>query len=131
MVNDPIADMLTRIRNGLRSRKAEVEVPGPRINHGIARVLRDEGYILDYKPLEVGPQRLLRVYLKYGPDGEMVVTRIQRESRLSRRVYHGVDEIPRVRNGLGIAIVSTSKGVLSDRECRKQRVGGEVLCTVE
>jgi small subunit ribosomal protein S8 len=131
MVNDPIADMLTRIRNALRGRKAEVEVPGPRINLGIARVLKDEGYILDSKPVEVGPRRLLRVYLKYGPEGEMVITRLRRESRLSRRVYHGVDEIPRVRDGLGIAILSTSKGVLSDRECRRQRVGGELLCVVE
>ncbi|MBM4037446.1 MAG: 30S ribosomal protein S8 [Planctomycetes bacterium] len=131
MVNDPIADMLTRIRNALRARKGEVEVPGPRINEGIARVLKDEGYVLDYKPFEAGPRRLLRVYLKYGPDGEMVITSLRRESRLSRRIYRGVDDIPRVRNGLGVAVLSTSKGVLSDRECRKQRVGGEVLCTVE
>jgi len=131
MVNDPIADMLTRVRNALAARKAEVEVPGPNINVGIARVLKDEGYILDYKAMEAGPRRLLRVYLKYGPDGEMVVTRLRRESRLSRRVYRGVAEIPRVQNGLGIAILSTSMGILSDRECRRHRVGGELLCSVE
>lgn len=131
MVNDPIADMLTRIRNGLQARKAEVEVAGTKVTLGIARVLKDEGYILDYKSMEVPPRRLIRVYLKYGPDGEMVITRIRRESKLSRRLYRGVDEIPRVQNGLGVAILTTSKGVLSDRECRRQRVGGELLCTVE
>ena len=131
MVNDPIAEMLSRVRNALAARKAEVEVPGPNINVGIARVLKDEGYILDYKAMEAGPRRLLRVYLKYGPDGEMVVTRLRRESRLSRRVYRGVAEIPRVQNGLGIAILSTSMGILSDRECRRHRVGGELLCSVE
>lgn len=131
MVNDPIADMLTRIRNSLRARKAEVDVPGTKVNLGIARVLRDEGYIQDFKPLDVAPRQFIRVYLKYGPDGEMVITGIRRESKLSRRVYHGVDELPRVRNGLGIAILTTSKGVLSDRECRRERTGGELLCTVE
>mgnify|MGYP000097265630 CR=1 FL=1 len=130
MVNDPIADMLTRMRNALRARKAEVEVPGTKVNIGIARVLRDEGYIADFKPMEAGPRRLLRVYLKYGPDGEMVVREIRRQSKLSRRVYRGVAEIPRVCNGLGIAILSTPRGILSDRECRRERVGGELLCTV-
>ncbi|MBM4030215.1 MAG: 30S ribosomal protein S8 [Planctomycetes bacterium] len=130
MVNDPISDMLTRVRNALKARKGEVEVLGTKPNVGVARVLKDEGYILDYKVLEVGPRRLLRVYLKYGPDGEMVITRLRRESKLSRRVYHGVADIPRVQNGLGVAILSTSKGILSDRECRRHRVGGELLCTV-
>jgi len=130
-VNDPIADMLTRIRNALKARKTEVEAAGTKTNLGIARVLRDEGYILDYKPVEVPPRRWVRVYLKYGPDGEMVISRIRRESKLGRRVYRGVDEIPRVQDGLGIAILTTSKGVMSDRECRRQRVGGELLCTVE
>lgn len=131
MVNDPIADMLTRLRNALTARKAEVDVPCTKVNLGIARVLRDEGYIQDFKTLDVAPARMIRAYLKYGPDGEKVITRIRRESRLSRRVYHGVNEIPRVQNGLGIAILTTSKGVLSDRECRRNRVGGELLCTVE
>ena len=131
MVNDPIADMLTRVRNALRARKAEVDVPGTKVNLGIARVLRDEGYVQDFKALDVAPRQLLRVYLKYGPDGEMVITGLRRESKLSRRVYRGVDEIPRVHNGLGIAILTTSKGILSDRECRRERTGGELLCTVE
>lgn len=131
MMTDPIADMLTRIRNALRTEKRTVEVPASKVNLGIARVLKDEGYVEDFRFLEVGPQGLVRVYLKYGPEGEMVITSLRRLSKPSRRVYRGVGELPRVRNGLGIAIVSTSKGVLSDRECRRERVGGEVLCTVE
>jgi len=131
MVNDPIADMLTRIRNALKARKTRADVPCNKVNLGIARVLRDEGYIQDFKVLDTEPRREMRVFLKYGPDGEMVITGIRRVSKLSRRVYHGVDDIPRVRNGLGIAILMTSKGVLSDRECRRERVGGELLCVVE
>jgi len=130
MMTDPIADMLTRIRNGLKARKGVVEVKHSKVNLGIARVLRDEGYIQDFKVVEGEPRATLRVYLKYGPDEEMIVTEIQRSSKPSRRVYRGVDEIPRVRNGLGIAIVSTSKGILSDRECRRERIGGEIICTV-
>jgi small subunit ribosomal protein S8 len=129
-MHDPIADMLTRIRNALMRRQPACEVLGSKVNLGIARVLKDEGYIEDFKFMEVGPQGLIRVYLKYGPEGEMVVTELARFSKPSRRVYRGVDDLPRVRNGLGIAIVSTPKGILSDRECRRERVGGEVLCTV-
>jgi len=131
MMTDPIADMLTRIRNALRAEKQTVEVPASKVKVGIARVLKDEGYINDFRLLDVGPQGILRIYLKYGPEGEMVITRIQRVSKPSRRVYRGVDDLPRVRNGLGIAVVSTSRGILSDRECRRERLGGEVLCTVE
>lgn len=131
MVNDPIADMLTRVRNALRARKAETDVTATKVTLGIARVLKDEGYIQDYKVVEAPPRRWVRIYLKYGPHGEMVVTSLRRESKLGRRVYRGVDEIPRVQNGLGVAILSTSKGVLSDRECRRHRVGGELLCSVE
>ena len=95
------------------------------------RVLKDEGYISDFKVVDEGPHGFIRVYLKYGPEGEKVVTEITRVSKPSRRVYRGVEKLPRVRNGLGIAVVSTPKGILSDRECRRERVGGEVLCTVE
>ena len=130
MMTDPIADMLTRIRNGLMSEKQAVDVRGSKVNLGIARVLRDEGYVSDFKFVEVPPQGVVRVYLKYGPEGEMVIQDITRKSKPSRRVYCGVDEIPRVLDGLGISILSTSKGILSDRECRRERVGGEVLCTV-
>ena len=131
MMSDPIADMLTRIRNGLHRRKDAVDVLASKVNLGIARVLKDEGYVRDFKFMDVTAQGMIRVYLKYGPDDEMIVTAITRQSKPSRRVYRGVDKLPRVRNGLGIAILSTPKGILSDRECRRERVGGEVLCTVE
>ena len=130
-MTDPIADMLTRIRNALMVRQPVTEVRASKVNLGIARVLKDEGYIEDFKFMDVGPQGAIRVYLKYGPEGEMVITALRRYSKPSRRVYRGVDELPRVLNGLGIAVVSTPWGVLSDRECRRARVGGEVLCTVE
>jgi small subunit ribosomal protein S8 len=130
MMTDPIADMLTRIRNGLARRQAAVDVRASKVNLGIARVLKDEGYVSDFKVLDVGVQGAIRVYLKYGPEGEMVITEITRQSKPSRRIYRGVEEIPRVCNGLGIAVLSTPKGILSDRECRRERVGGELLCTV-
>jgi small subunit ribosomal protein S8 len=130
MMTDPIADMLTRIRNGLMSRKKAVDVRRSQVNTGIARVLRDEGYIADFKVMDLPPQGMIRVYLKYGPDGEDVIQDLSRTSKPSRRVYCGVDEIPSVMGGLGIAVLSTPKGILSDRECRRERVGGEVLCTI-
>lgn len=130
MMTDPIADMLTRIRNGLMSRKKAVDVRRSQVNTGIARVLRDEGYIADFKVMDLPPQGMIRVYLKYGPDGEDVIQNLSRTSKPSRRVYCGVEEIPSVMGGLGIAVLSTPKGILSDRECRRERVGGEVLCTI-
>jgi len=130
MMTDPIADMLTRIRNGLMSRKKAVDIRGSKLNVGIARVFKDEGYIADYKVMDLTAQGTLRVYLKYGPDGEEIIQKLSRASKPSRRVYCGVDEIPSVMGGLGIAVLSTPKGILSDRECRRERVGGEVLCTV-
>jgi len=129
-LSDPIADMLTRIRNGLRARHEVVNVRASGICEGICRVLKEEGYINDHKRVEDGKQGLLRVYLKYGPLGEDVVTEIQRASRPSRRIYRGAKDLPRPRNGMGIAVVSTSKGVLSGRRCRMENIGGEVLCTV-
>jgi len=130
MMHDPVADMLTHIRNGLHRRKTAVTARASKVNLGVARVLKDEGYIEDFKFVEEGPQGYIRVYLKYGPEDEDVITEITRVSKPSRRVYRGVEDLPRVRNGLGIAIVSTPKGILSDRECRREHVGGEVLCTV-
>jgi small subunit ribosomal protein S8 len=130
MMTDPIADMLTRIRNGLMSRRKAVDVRRSKVNTGIARVLKDEGYIADFKVMDLPPQGMIRVYLKYGPDGEDVIQNLSRTSKPSRRVYRGVDEIPSVMGGLGIAVLSTPKGILSDRECRRERVGGEVLCTI-
>ncbi|HUT59551.1 MAG TPA: 30S ribosomal protein S8 [Phycisphaerae bacterium] len=129
-LSDPIADMLTRIRNALTARHEMLSVRASNVCEGVLRVLKDEGYIEDYKRIEDGKQGLLRIYLKYSPTGEDVVAELKRVSKPSRRVYCGVEDLPRPMDGLGIAVVSTSKGVLSDRECRQQNVGGEVLCTV-
>ena len=129
-LQDPIADMLTRIRNGLAARHEVVNVRASKICEGICRVLKEEGYIDDYKRIDDNRQGMLRVYLKYGPMGEDVITELKRFSKPGRRVYRGVAELPRPMNGLGIAVVSTSGGVLSDRQCRKRNLGGEVLCTV-
>jgi small subunit ribosomal protein S8 len=130
MMTDPIADMLTRVRNALMAHKQSVDIPASREKEGIAHVLKQEGYIQDYRLGEEGPHRLLKVYLKYGPLGEEVIREIKRVSSPGRRIYRTVKDIPRVANGLGIAVVSTSRGIISDRECRKLKVGGEVLCTV-
>lgn len=129
-MSDPIADMLTRIRNALRARHETVNVPASRICEGICRVLKKEGYIQDYSRIADSRQGLLRIYLKYGPMGEDVVRELARASKPSRRVYKGVSDLPRPMNGMGICVVSTSKGILSGRDCRRMNVGGEVLCTV-
>jgi small subunit ribosomal protein S8 len=130
MWSDPIADMLTRIRNGVRIDRSEVKIPSSKLKVGIARVLKEEGYIADYDEIDDGRQGILRVSLKYGPTGEKAITKIDRTSKPGRRVYTGTKDLPRVLDGLGIAIVSTSHGVMSDRQCREKKVGGEVLCTV-
>lgn len=130
MWSDPIADMLTRIRNAIRAGKKEVRIPGSKVKTGIAEVLKIEGYISDFDIIEDGKQGLLRVTLKYGPQGQDLIRSIQRESRPGCRRYVGVERLPKVLDGLGVAIVSTSQGVLSDRTCRQRRIGGEVLCTV-
>jgi len=130
MWSDPVADMLTRIRNAVQMRDREVKIPASNLKAGIAEVLRQEGYILGYDRIDDTRQGILRVQLKYGPAGEPVIAELKRVSRPGRREYHGVDKLPKVLNGLGIAIVSTSQGVLSDRECRARKVGGELLCTV-
>ena len=130
MWSDPIADMLTRIRNAARVRRKQVKIPSSKLKVGIARVLKDEGYITGFDVIEDTRQGILRIDLKYGVRGEDVIHRIQRASRASRRVYRKVKDLPRVLDGLGIVIVSTSSGVLSDRVCRERNVGGELLCTV-
>jgi len=122
--------MLTRIRNALRARHEIVTTPASKVCEGILSVLKEEGYIQDYKRIEDAKQGLLRVYLKYGSAGEDVVNELKRVSTPGRRVYSGVEDIPRPLNGLGVSIVSTSRGVLSDRKCREMNIGGEVLCTV-
>ncbi|MHC4294362.1 MAG: 30S ribosomal protein S8 [Planctomycetota bacterium] len=129
-LSDPIADALTRIRNALGAHHETVNVKASKSCEGLCGVLKEEGYIEDYKRIEDNKQGLLRVYLKYGRLGEDVIRELKRVSRPGKRVYGGVDEIPRPLNGLGIAIVSTSRGILSDRQCREFNVGGEVLCTV-
>ncbi|UCG34127.1 MAG: 30S ribosomal protein S8 [Phycisphaerales bacterium] len=130
MWSDPIADMLTRIRNAAQAHMQTVMIPNSKVKTGIARVLKEEGYIEDYDLIEDNRQGLLRVALKYGPMGERVIQSLGRVSRGGRRVYRGYEDLPRVLDGLGVAVVSTSRGILSDRECREQKVGGEVLCTV-
>ena len=129
-MQDPIADMLTRIRNAVHAGLAKVDVKRSNICLGIAQVLKDEGYILDVQSIDDARQGLLRVYLKYGPQGEKLILKLDRISKPSCRVYRAVSELPRVLAGLGICVVSTSQGVLSDRQCRQRRLGGEVLCKV-
>ena len=127
---DPIADMLTRIRNANRVGRRMVIIPKSKICTGIAQVLQDEGYIESFDVIDDAQQGQLRVKLKYALDGGKVIHAIDRESKPGRRVYRAVDALPRVLNGMGIAVVSTSKGVMSDRKARENNVGGELLCTV-
>lgn len=130
MMTDPIADMLTRIRNALQIERPFVDIPASKLKIGIADVLQREGYIWDYEIVQQHPQNILRVNLKYGPNGERVIQRIQRVSTPGRREYTNLREMPEVLQGLGISVLSTSQGVLSNREAKKERVGGEVLCTI-
>jgi small subunit ribosomal protein S8 len=129
-LSDPIADMLTRIRNAARINRAEVNIKASNICVGIASVLKKEGYILDYDRIEDGYQGIIRASLKYDQDGGSIITEITRVSKPGCRIYSAAGELPRVMGGMGIAIVSTSKGVMSDNECRQANVGGEILCTV-
>ena len=132
-MTDPIADLLTRIRNGIQARHDRIEIPSSKLKVEIARILKSEGFISNYKQLEAtdgNKQGSLRIFLKYSEDGEPVIHGIERVSRPGRRVYRNKQEIPRVLGGLGLAIVSTSKGVLSGTEAVKSGVGGEVLCQV-
>lgn len=130
MWSDPIADLLTRVRNAARNRAKEVLIPHNGLKLAICQVLKDEGYILDVTEIEGAHQGQIRVALKYGPRGEQVFTRIRRESKPGCRRYVGAPDIPRVLNGLGIAVLTTSRGVMSDRKCRELKIGGELLCTV-
>ncbi|MAT81569.1 MAG: 30S ribosomal protein S8 [Phycisphaerae bacterium] len=127
---DLTADMLTRIRNAVRNRETSVRCLNNRLNRGVAKVLTDEGYINAFEIVDNGREGVLRVDLKYGPRGEDVIRTIDRVSKPGCRVYKKVDELPRPLQGLGIAVVSTSKGVLSDRRCREQKVGGELVAIV-
>ncbi len=131
MMTDPIADMLTRMRNALRNSSATCTVPGSRMKVGVLDVLKREGFIQGYEVHSDGPKSVIRIQFVYGPDGEDVITRLDRFSKPGCRRYRGAGELPAVRGGLGIAVLSTNQGILSDRECRAKKVGGEVLCTVE
>lgn len=129
-MTDPIADLLTRIRNAQNASHSHVEIPASRIKADILSILKSEGYIGDFEKDETGPQGSLRVALKYGTQDEHTIHSIERVSRPGRRIYCGKDEIPRVLNGLGITILSTSRGVMTGADCRKHGVGGEILCNI-
>lgn len=130
-MTDPVADMLTRIRNANMAQKDNLDIPTSKLKARIAEILKEEGFIKNFKEIEGGnPQGILRLQLKYGPDGEKVITGLKRISKPGMRVYAKKDEIPRVLGGLGIAIISTSQGVVTDREARKMDLGGEVICYV-
>jgi small subunit ribosomal protein S8 len=130
MMTDPIADMLTRIRNATRIERQHIDMPTSKIRRGIAQVLKDEGYIWDYEELDTLPARTLRLAMKYGPNGERLITRIDRVSKPGCRVYRGYKDLKPILGGMGIQILSTPKGVLSDRRARTEKVGGEVLALI-
>jgi len=130
MMTDPIADLLTRIRNALQIERPSVDIPASKMKVGLVGALQREGYIWDFEIIEQSPQNVLRVNLKYGPNGERVIQKIDRVSKPGCRVYSSADEIPDVLQGLGVSILSTNKGILSNREARKEHVGGEVMCTI-
>ena len=129
-LTDPVADFLTRIRNAHRARHQKLDVPASKLKSEIARILKEEGYISNYKAADEDGQKLLRVYLKYGANNEAAIRDLQRISKPGCRVYIGRDEIRRVQGGLGISIMTTPKGVMTGRQARREGVGGEILCEV-
>jgi small subunit ribosomal protein S8 len=130
MLTDPIADMLTRIRNAITVKRSHVDVPASQLKRGLAEVLKREGYIWDWQEVEAAPVNHLRLELKYGANGEVVIQHIKRISTPGRRVYRKAKEMRPVLGGMGITIVSTSSGIFSDREARQKNIGGEVLCEI-
>jgi len=130
MMTDPIADMLTRIRNALMARQRQVLVPGSKMKVAIARILKQEGFIRHFDVSKQGPQPMLRIILKYDDDGAPVLKGVKRMSKPGRRIYANRQDVPRVQSGMGVAILSTSKGVVTDRQARQIGVGGEVICYV-
>jgi small subunit ribosomal protein S8 len=129
-MSDPLADMLTRVRNACMVKFDVVDIPLSKVKVNVAKILKDEGYINDYHIQEGGVQGVLRIDLKYSQGQDRVITGIRRVSKPGRRIYVNADNIPKVMSGLGVGIISTSKGVMSDRQARKMRVGGELLCEV-
>lgn len=129
-LTDPVADMLTRIRNGLRARHTRVEMPSSKLKVEIARILKDEGYVGNYKVAEEGKKKVLRIGLRYDTGGTSVISKLERISKPGRRVYIGKDQVPKVLGGLGVAILTTPQGVMSGKAARRAGVGGELLCNV-
>ena len=129
-MTDPIADMITRIRNGVRAKLSRVDVPGSKLKAEIARILKDEGFVQSFKVLEDSKQNVIRVFLRYGPGMERAITDLQRVSRPGCRIYCGKDEIPKVYGGLGINVLSTSRGVMTGRRAAREGLGGEILFNV-
>ncbi|MDZ4753201.1 MAG: 30S ribosomal protein S8 [Phycisphaerae bacterium] len=129
-LHDLTADMLTRIRNAVRNREKSVSCLSNKLNRGVAKVLKEEGFVRDFELVEDGRQGLIRVHLKYGQRGEQIINKIERVSKVGCRVYRGVDDLPRPMQGLGISIISTSHGVMSDRQCREAKIGGEVVAEI-
>jgi small subunit ribosomal protein S8 len=129
-MTDPIADMLTRIRNGYAAKHQKVDVPASNLKAEIARILRDEGFINNYKLIGEGSRKNIRIYLRYGAKGEQILTKLERVSKPGCRVYSGSKSLPTVLGGLGINIVSTSRGLMTDRQARREKIGGELLCRV-
>jgi small subunit ribosomal protein S8 len=128
-MTDPIADLLTRIRNAVAIDRKQVSIPYSKVKEQVCRVLSEEGFIDDYRITEEG-HKTLHVFLKYGPDGERVINKIERVSKPGRRLYSSAKEMPRVLNGMGILVVSTSSGIMTDRVCREKNLGGELICSV-
>ncbi len=129
-MTDPIADMLTRIRNATMMRHDRADMPASKVRIEIAKILKQEGFIRTFKLIEEGPQGLIRVYLKYADDGEPVIHGLRRVSTPGCRIYTRVESLPKVRNGLGVALISTNRGVITDEQARGLRVGGEILCEI-
>jgi len=129
-MTDPVSDFLTRIRNATSVRHDRTDMPASKMKLEIAKILKQEGYIRTFKMIEEGPQGTLRIYLKYADDGESVIHGLRRVSKPGLRVYRGVEELPKVRNGLGVAVISTNRGVVTDEQARGLQVGGEVLCEI-
>ena len=130
MTTDPIADMLTRVRNALKSRHSKVDVPSSKLKLEMARILKEEGYILNFKLAEEGVKKTIKIYLKYTPNNDSVISNLKRISRPGCRIYVGSTDVPKVLGGLGINILTTPKGVMTGQAARKANVGGELLCQI-
>lgn len=130
MMTDPIADFLTRIRNANTVNRERVEIPASKMKRGMAEILKSEGFIRTYEYIDDGKQGILRLYMRYGPNKQKVITGIRRISKPGLRVYARKDEVPRVLGGLGVAVISTSKGLMTDKQARQEGLGGEVICYI-